>query len=139
MDLAQIAGFESGDVSNVIGVINGEDFRVLDANNANAFLIQIGVDQVVELGGDKIGGFLSAVEGDQIQALGADQVLQGAVAKQGEHFQLLDPDSSLPMSNTIGLDQSLGLQSDQLSGMCRRHGPHPIRGGGWRPTGAGCG
>ena len=117
MDLAQIAGFESGDVSNVISVINGEDFRVLGANNANAFLIQIGVDQVVELGGDKIGGFLSAVEGDQIQALGADQVLQGAVAMHGEHFQLLDPDSSLPMSNIIGLDQSLGLQSDQLSGM----------------------
>ena len=72
MDLAQIDGFESGDVSNVVGTINGEAFRVLGADNANAFLTQIGVDQVVGLGGDKIVGLFSAVDGDQIQALSAD-------------------------------------------------------------------
>jgi hypothetical protein len=116
-DPAQFANFESGDILNVAGAINGGDFQALGADNANAMMNRMDFTQALGLGGETIGGLFGAMDEQQLGAFDPTQMLAAAQTMLGEHFQFMDPDSSLAMFNGIELAQTLELQSGQLAGM----------------------
>lgn len=106
-----------------IGLAGNLDFRGFQDLGATATFKMydaMGTDEFLKLGSGQIAGILNTSESSQYEELGGEQVFEAATQLLREDFTGMGAGQACLMFDTMGLTQSLGLETAVFAGMVGR-------------------